>query len=260
MKNRRISNFEDRLERLVEGSFARLFSGPLHPRDVAMQLARSIEDNTIVGGGGREAAPTQYQIRLFPDDYAVLLDQTSDLAQKLAGEVINYCQETGLHLLSTPEVILIPDPSVQARSLRVDVRHIVHKHETTQIMEPVNLPLFGQRREASLIIDGQRTVPINRDIFNIGRHPDNNLVISDVRVSRYHLQIRLRQDRFVLFDKQSRGGTYVNGQRVNEHILAPGDVIRIGSASLLYMEEEPPTGSITDTQQDMAPPTLPEGR
>ncbi len=260
MKNRRISNFEDRLERLVEGSFARLFRGPLHPRDVALQLAKSIEDNTIVGGGGREAAPTQYQIRLFPDDYTVLIAQTPDLTQQLAREVVDYCQETGFHLLSTPEVILIPDPAVQARTLQVDVRHIVHKHETTQIMEPVDLPLVGSRLDASLIIDGQRTVPINRDIFNIGRHPENNLVISDVRVSRHHLQIRLRHERFILYDKQSRGGTYVNGQRVNEHILSPGDVIRIGGASLLYMEEESPSGSITDTQQDMVPPNLPEGR
>jgi hypothetical protein len=259
MKNRRISNFEDRLERLIEGSFMRLFRGPLQPREVALQLARAIEDNTIIGGSGREAAPTYYQIRLFPDDQAVLLAQTPDIAGQLAQEVINYCQETGLHLLSTPVVILTADPEVAAHGLRIEARHIVHKHETTQMMEPVGLPLPSAKPEAQLVIDGQRTVPINRDVFNIGRHPDNNLVINDVRVSRHHLQIRLSQGHYVLYDTRSRGGTYVNGQRVNEYVLSSGDVIRIGGASLLYLEEDIQDRSLADTQRDLVPPSIPEG-
>ncbi len=259
MKKRRISDFEERLERLIEGGFARLFRGPLHPREVALQLARAIEDNTIAGASGREAAPTHYEIRFSTDDHVVLLAQTPDLDSQLAGEVVNYCQETGLLLLAPPEIVLIADPEVPTRSVRIEAKHIIHKHQTTQLMEPVDRPLTSPAPDAQLIIDGQRTVPINREIFNIGRHPENDLVISDLRISRHHLQVRLRHGRFVLYDTQSRGGTYVNGQRVNEHILSPGDVIRIGGISLLYVEEETPKGGLSDTQHDLLPPDLSEG-
>ena len=50
MTKRRIANFEDNLERLIEGGFARLFRGDLQPRDVAVQLIRAIEDNALPGG------------------------------------------------------------------------------------------------------------------------------------------------------------------------------------------------------------------
>ena len=46
MKNG-ISRLESRVERLVEGTFARLFAGRLHPREVALQLARAMEDNVL---------------------------------------------------------------------------------------------------------------------------------------------------------------------------------------------------------------------
>ncbi len=262
MSKGRFSNFEDRLERLIEGGFARLFRGPLQPREVAVQIARAIEDNTIVGGEGREAAPTYYEIHLSPEDHAALMAQTPDLPRQLARQVITYCLEAGLYLLSSPEIAMISDPETPGQSLRVEARHVVKKHQTTQIMEPVEPPKPPPPEmpaDAQLIVDGERVVPLTREIFNIGRHPDNDLVLSDLRVSRHHLQLRLRHGRYVLYDTQSRGGVYVNGQRVNEHILLPGDLIRIGSVSLLYMEDESQHDSSGDTQLDMHPPDLSEG-
>ena len=44
MDKNRFSQFEDRIQMLVEGGFARLFAGRLKPRDVALRLARAMED------------------------------------------------------------------------------------------------------------------------------------------------------------------------------------------------------------------------
>lgn len=262
MSKRRLSNFEERLERLIEGGFARLFRGPLHPHEVALQLARAIEDNTLTTSEGVDVAPSYYQIRFNPDDQATLLAQTPDLVAQLVKQVVTYCLEAELQLTSTPEVILLADAEIQPRNLRIEARHLSKKRDTTQLMERVDFgqpPAARMPADAQLIVDGQRTVPLTREIFNVGRHPDNDLVLSDPRISRHHLQLRLRHGRYVLYDTESRGGTYVNGMRVSEHILLPGDVIHIGGVSLLYMEEEPQPRDMGDTQLDVLPPDLPKG-
>jgi hypothetical protein len=259
MTKKRIANLEEHLERLIEGGFARLFRGSLQPREVAIQLARAIEDNTLSGIDGREVAPSQYQITFNPGDYAALLAQTPDLSGQLAERVVDYCMEIGLHLLSTPEVILAADAGVAPRSLIITARHVVTRHETTQIMQPVQAPPPVLPPDAQLIIDGDRTIPLQTEVVNIGRHPENDLVLNDVRVSRHHVQLRLRHGKYVIYDRQSRSGTFVNGHRISEQILMPGDVIRIGGISLLYMEEERDT-NLDDTQLDMLSPDRPEGK
>jgi hypothetical protein len=256
MSKGRFSHLEDRLERLIEGSFTRLFRGSLSPRDVALALARAIEDHVALDETGVETAPNRYHISLNPADHNALLSRAPDLAEQLARQVVVYCQEAGLSLAQHPEISLSADEQIEPQQLRVEASHNLAQHEATQILQPLEpQPPTTPRRpaEPQLIVDGSRSVPLTRDIFNVGRRPDNDLVLDDPRVSRHHLQLRLRYGRYVLYDAQSRGGTYVNGQRTTEHILAPGDVIQIGGTSLLYMEEDP-TGMHGDTQSDMHPP------
>ncbi|MBN2470897.1 MAG: FHA domain-containing protein [Anaerolineae bacterium] len=261
MNRRRFSNFEDRLERLIEGGFARLFRGGIQPREVAVQLIRAIEDNATPDDTGRETAPCRYQVGFHHTDLAPLLARTPNLSTQLAQHVITYCQENSLYLAETPQVILVHDPHVEPASITVTATHMANPHMTTQTMEPIQHPTPPALSppDAQLIVNGQRSVVLSGEVFNIGRHPDNDLVLDEPRVSRHHVQIRHRHGRFVLYDRQSRAGTVVNGQKINEHILTPGDVMRLGSISILYLEEDEPRFNPNDTQIDMPPPNLPEG-
>ena len=261
MNRRRFSNLEERLERLIEGGFARLFRGGLQPREVAVQLVRAIEDNISVDPAGREAAPCRFRIGFDQDDLAPLLAQTPDLGKRLAQHVITYCQENGLYLAETPQITLVNDPQAQPGTISIIAAHVTDTHSTTQTMEPIRYQARPSLEppDAQLIVNGKRSVPLKGEIYNIGRHPDNDLVLEDLRVSRHHVQIRHRHGRYTLYDRQSRGGSYVNGQQVNEHLLTPGDVIRLGSTSILYMEEDELNPRLSDTQIDMLPPDLPEG-
>lgn len=261
MNRRQFSNLEERLERLIEGGFARLFRGGLQPREVAIQLVRAIEDNIQLDSDNRETAPTHYQVRFHHDDLKPLLAQTPDLSKQLTQHVIVYCQEAGLFLPETPRITLVADPKVRPNALAVVASHAQDVHTTTQTMAAVNHQGEPPKppADAQLIVDGKRIVPLNAEIFNIGRHPDNDLVLEDPRISRHHLQLRLRHGRYTLYDRQSRGGTLVNGQRINEHLLAPGDVIRLGSISILYMEDDAPARRLSDTQIDMLPPEFSKG-
>jgi pSer/pThr/pTyr-binding forkhead associated (FHA) protein len=78
-------------------------------------------------------------------------------------------------------------------------------------------------------------------VINIGRRLDNHVVIDDPRISRNHAQIREIKGRFVIFDLNSTGGTYVNGDRINQSVLYPGDVISLAGVTLIFGQDLPPS-------------------
>jgi pSer/pThr/pTyr-binding forkhead associated (FHA) protein len=89
---------------------------------------------------------------------------------------------------------------------------------------------------AFLVVEGGSTIPLDKKEMTIGRKHDNEIVLDDPRVSRYHAKICLVQDHFVVFDLKSSGGTFVNSQRIEQGILYPGDVISFGGCSLAFMQ------------------------
>jgi pSer/pThr/pTyr-binding forkhead associated (FHA) protein len=101
----------------------------------------------------------------------------------------------------------------------------------------------GIPENAFLIIEGVKVHPLNESVVNIGRRLENQLVIDDPRVSRNHAQLRAIKGRFVLFDLNSTGGTFVNGQRTSQTVLYPGDVISLAGVALIFGQDNPPSRS-----------------
>jgi sigma-B regulation protein RsbU (phosphoserine phosphatase) len=75
---------------------------------------------------------------------------------------------------------------------------------------------------------GTRLVALDKTPFTIGRRESNDLRLGGSEVSRDHAEIIIDGDRYVLEDRGSRFGTFVNGQAVTQHVLQSGDVIRLG--------------------------------
>lgn len=71
---------------------------------------------------------------------------------------------------------------------------------------------------------------------SLGRSKSNTLSISRPGVSRFHAKITPRNGKWIFQDLDSKNGSFVNGKRVSSHVLEPGDWIRIGSASLRFVE------------------------
>jgi pSer/pThr/pTyr-binding forkhead associated (FHA) protein len=88
-----------------------------------------------------------------------------------------------------------------------------------------------------LIMEGTKAIPLDQSPVTIGRSHENVVVLDDPRVSRKHLEIRVIREHFVLFDLNSSGGTFVNGQRVNQGILYSGDVISLAGVNLVFMQD-----------------------
>ena len=90
---------------------------------------------------------------------------------------------------------------------------------------------------------GRRIVPIGKDAFGIGRRETNDLRLAGSEVSRDHAEIVAVTGGFLVRDKQSRYGTYVNDEQVAERALAHGDRIRLGrsgGAELVFLLADNP--------------------
>jgi pSer/pThr/pTyr-binding forkhead associated (FHA) protein len=94
-----------------------------------------------------------------------------------------------------------------------------------------------EKIDAFLIVDGKRHIKIRQPIVTIGRHLESDIILDDASVSRQHVQLRWRYDRFILLDLGSKAGTLVNNKPISQHILNNGDVIRLGHTALIYGEE-----------------------
>src|SRR5258707_14504472 len=98
MNKGRFSRVEERIEQLVEGTFARLFAGRLQPREVAVHLARALEDNSLSGPNGILLAPNTFYVCLHPDDHAAITIAEPHLIEFLADTVIDLANRAGMRL------------------------------------------------------------------------------------------------------------------------------------------------------------------
>ncbi|MHB8262508.1 MAG: FHA domain-containing protein [Acidimicrobiales bacterium] len=84
---------------------------------------------------------------------------------------------------------------------------------------------------------------LDRDAVRVGRHPDSDIFLDDITVSRRHAEIR-REGRglVVVKDVGSLNGTYVNRERVDEAVLEAGDEVQIGKFRLVYVADRSDEG------------------
>jgi hypothetical protein len=228
-----LAQLEVRLQALIEGSAAQIFPTRDAQDELVHQLLLAMQ-----AGVKDEVAPNLYLLTL-PASQASALRQDSSLLEALAQTVQELAGESGLTFLSPPIVRVIPDADLKPGEIRVVTQNSIENlAETTDlVVEPaLNAPLVPVN--AFLIVDGTRIFTLNQSVVNIGRRPDNHLVIDDGRVSRVHAQLRAIKGRYVIFDLDSLGGTFVNDQRIHQSVLYPGDVISLAGLPLVFGQDE----------------------
>jgi hypothetical protein len=114
--------------------------------------------------------------------------------------------------------------------------------DTKEIVTPKAIQYKTARRLTTsrlvLVRDGGETgYPLTRDTYTVGRHRNNDIVVSDPKVSSFHARFDRTLEGFVLVDLRSRNGSFVNGKRVDAVVLQDGDEVRLGTARLRYKME-----------------------
>ena len=77
---------------------------------------------------------------------------------------------------------------------------------------------------------------LDSDLTTVGRHPDSQIFLDDITVSRRHVEFRRNGNAYAVSDLGSLNGTDVNSDRIDETLLQNGDEVRIGKFRLLYFD------------------------
>jgi hypothetical protein len=135
-------------------------------------------------------------------------------------------------LLSRPFVDpdrLVGDLTLRSRTLRSRTRRWMIGAD--ELWRRVGLWLAGETGEGPklLALDWEGVT----ESVLIGRHPDCDVVLTNLTVSRHHARLQFRDGRWVLCDLESTNGTTVNRERVGRCEVRPGDRVVIGGHELL---------------------------
>ncbi len=80
-----------------------------------------------------------------------------------------------------------------------------------------------------------RTYPLAEGATEVGRHLQSGILLDDITVSRRHCRLTVERDRLTVEDGGSTNGTYVNGARMEESRLQPGDRLMVGRFHLVVV-------------------------
>ncbi len=79
---------------------------------------------------------------------------------------------------------------------------------------------------------------LDTDLSTVGRHPESDIFLDDITVSRRHVEFRRDTSTFRVHDVGSLNGTYLNGDRVDDVELQNGDEVRIGKFRLIFFASD----------------------
>jgi pSer/pThr/pTyr-binding forkhead associated (FHA) protein len=238
-----LDGLEARIRSLIEEQLLNVIPGHKTEDHLAQKLASVMYSQMQTETGNENLAPNLYVIVANPANLS-RWRQEPGLLNGLAHALEVAGNEAGIKFSSKPSLSTSADSSLGDNEVRVLGTFTTEETSETQGMQldPAdNIPNNGIPHNSFLILNGTQIIPIDQSVINIGRRLDNHVVIDDPRISRNHAQIRAIKDRFVVFDLNSTGGIYVNGDRINQCVLYPGDVISLAGVTLIFGQDLPAT-------------------
>ena len=215
-----LRDFEDRLERMVEGMFARAFKTGLQPVEIGRRLVKELDANRSLDVKGRTIVPNRFVVRLSAADHERFSQIEESLRLELAGSIRQHAQANGLLFLGRVAVALVEDASRVVGMFRIES---AFDESAVEGAPPAYLELA----------DG-RTVPLTQEVAVLGRLPESTVVLSDPNASRRHAELHAEGDSYTLVDLGSTNGSKVNGIRVGRQLLRDGDSLTFGTITMVF--------------------------
>lgn len=235
--NDRFEKIEAQLQHFIEENTNRLFGATGIENMLAHRLVEAMQEQLQSGEDGRLIAPGQYALSIHPH-FAKDVRANIALLDSLASHLLKSASENGIYFPANPVISVLANESIPQGEFEISAIIADEVEEQTKGIavnptgESTSIPA-----KAFIIIDGDKIVSLEKPIINLGRSLENHVVIDDARVSRQHAQIRAVNGNYLLFDLDSASGTFVNGERVTQATLQPGDVISTGGVSMVYGDE-----------------------
>ncbi len=226
-----VQRFENRLEQMVSGAFAKAFRSAVQPVELAAALQREVDNSAQILSRDRRLVPNRFRLELSETDHERLAPYTSTLTSELTTILREHAEEQHY---------------VFAGPVSIDLA----------TAEDLGTGRFRVRSQAQALVESQRpsSAPAARDTgvyvevngtrhaltppgLVIGRGSDADLRINDPGVSRRHAEIRVRAGspghQVSIVDLGSTNGLQVDGRRSTEAELRDGSRVRIGNTDLV---------------------------
>src|SRR5947209_13479511 len=213
-----LRQFEQRLERLVEGVFAKTFRRGLQPVEIGRRLTREMDLHRALGVSGM-MAPNHFEVAVSPSDYQTFESYSQALTRELSEAIREHARDENYGFVGPVHVELKPDESLGAGEFLV----------ASQMIEAP-----GGASVGSLLLPDGKRVPLGEDPVTLGRLPDCAVVLSDPNVSRRHADVPRRGNDVVVVGLGPTNGTRVNGAGVRERRLIDGDEVTVGSTHIRF--------------------------
>lgn len=238
-----LSELEARLQALIEVDLLNILPGKKVEDVIIQKLAAAIQQKTLTTPLGA-TAPDVFTLIMHPETAKGWQDEK--ILTIILQSVVTVAKEAGLRFTIAPTVAISTDGTIP-----INDAQIVASHRVETMAETNATPIDNNEEQkaeeveripenAFLIVEGVKVFPLTLPVVNIGRRLDNQLIVDDPRVSRNHAQLRSIKGRYVVFDLNSTGGTFVNGQRTSQSVLYPGDVISLAGVALIFGQDNPP--------------------
>ena len=213
-----LQQFEQRLERLVEGAFSKALRSGLQPVEIARRLTREMDLLRRVGVKGL-IAPNAFVVTLSVSDAERFRSFADVLARELGDAAREHARSEGYAFIGPVEVEVQSDPSMRPGRYRVNA----------EVREGPDGLSVG-----SLVLPDGNRIALGAEVVEIGRLPECTIVLNDPNVSRRHAEIRRRGSDVVVVDLGSTNGTRVNGASVRERVLHDGDEVTVGTTAIRF--------------------------
>ncbi|MEU1276901.1 DUF3662 and FHA domain-containing protein [Streptomyces sp. NPDC005805] len=268
-----LKRFEQRLEGLVNGTFAKVFKSEVQPVEIAGALQRECDNNATIWNRDRTVVPNDFIVELSAPDFERLSPYSGQLGDELAGLVRDYAKQQRYTFMGPIKVHLEKADDLDTGLYRVRSRTLASSTSQAPAggqgggarggygYPPVGAPPMpaapppgghpgpsaGQRAPGPggpagapvrrwIEINGTRH-QISRPTLVLGRSTDADVRIDDPGVSRRHCEIRTGTPSTIQ-DLGSTNGIVVDGQHTTRATLRDGSRIVVGSTTIVYRQAE----------------------
>jgi len=250
-----LNQLEAKLQLLIEQKLSSTIPGINIEDQFINKLATALRQSLLEQQPTNSTAPNVITLIVGPEDASIW--KNPDVISALKSTLEAVSKDAGLIMDAQPVITVAVDETFAGHQVTVLASQKLEPVEDTKGMA-INSENTDENNQeqgnetfpdnAFLIVEGVRVYPLKLPVVNIGRRLENQLVIDDPRISRNHAQLRAINGRFVIFDLNSTGGTFVNGQKTNQTVLYPGDVISLAGVGLIFGQDNPPARpDLTDT-------------
>jgi hypothetical protein len=226
-----LQRFEQRLEQMISGVFARTFRSAVQPVEISAALAREVDNSAQILSRDRRLAPNDFHVELSPADHERLLGLGPALDQELVAMLKEHAAAQSYVFTGPVTITLEGADDLTTGRFRVRSKAVARVSQSGP--DPTETQV--RRATATLDINGE-LLPLAPPGIVVGRGNDADLRVNDPGVSRRHVEFRVTEDaggqRVSVHDLGSTNGVLVNGKRVEDATLADGAVIRIGNTTL----------------------------